>query len=216
MTEHLDDLVSKSDFAKICNVSAGRVSQWIRENKITGAALVGTGQRARIRRSIAQEQLKARLDVGQRFGMNGLATKLETPVTPVAAIQLPGYQAPVTLPLADTSTDERIKAERLRQSEITTRKMAEEEAARRGLYVLAADVQKQMNVLGDQMMAQFTGAMNELANAIAAEFSLVPRDVLHTMRTTYRAIRTKQAAALGQEAAALPETTEHTLAETDA
>lgn len=215
MIEPSTDLISKSEFATLCNVSAGRVSQWIKEGKITGEAIVGAGQRARIRRSIAQAQLQSRLDTNQRFGLNGLSTRLAPTPSPTT-IAPAAPQPALTLVDPANNIDDRIKAERLRQSEMTSREMAEKEAARRGLYVLASDVQKQMNTLGDQMMAQFNGAMNDLANALAAEFNLVPRDVLHALRTTYRAIRTKQAAALGREAENLPETIEHTLEPDDA
>jgi hypothetical protein len=57
-----DDLVTKSAFASIAGVTAGRVSQWIADGKITGDALVGHGYRARIKVTAALAQLRRTLD----------------------------------------------------------------------------------------------------------------------------------------------------------
>src|SRR5260370_22583557 len=73
------DIVSKSQFATLTNVSCARVSQWVTEGKISGAALVGTGRRARIRVNGALEQLRRKIDVGQSLG-NGISTRLERPL----------------------------------------------------------------------------------------------------------------------------------------
>ncbi len=53
------EIVTKSEFAALLGVSAARVSQFISEKKISGAAIVGRGVRARIRVSVAREQLDA-------------------------------------------------------------------------------------------------------------------------------------------------------------
>lgn len=79
----VSDVMPKGQFATLCGVSAGRVSQWISEGKIGGDALVGEGRTARIRVSVAQEQLQRRLDVGQRLG-NGIGTRLDA--APVQAL----------------------------------------------------------------------------------------------------------------------------------
>ena len=42
------EIVSKSEFARLSNVSAARVSQWISEKKIYGEAIVGEGRDAKI------------------------------------------------------------------------------------------------------------------------------------------------------------------------
>jgi hypothetical protein len=68
--------VRKSEFARLCRVSPGRVSQWISEGKIGPEALVGEGQRAKINVQLAFEHLKERLDPAQRFSTNGLSTRL--------------------------------------------------------------------------------------------------------------------------------------------
>jgi hypothetical protein len=70
-------IISKSTFAKRCNVSPGRVSQWLSARQIDGAAIVGKGQRAKLDAALALRQLKLRLSVDERFGMNGLNTNLD-------------------------------------------------------------------------------------------------------------------------------------------
>jgi transcriptional regulator with XRE-family HTH domain len=70
-------LMRKSDFAKRCGVSKGRVSQWLKAGQIDGAAIVGTGRGAPLDAALALAQLKLRLSVDERFGLNGLGTNLD-------------------------------------------------------------------------------------------------------------------------------------------
>ena len=69
--------MSKSDFATLCNVDKSRISHWIKDGRISGAALSGTGRTARIVVDVAQAQLKARLDPYQMLATgNGAKTTL--------------------------------------------------------------------------------------------------------------------------------------------
>lgn len=68
-------LATKTEFADIVGKTAACVSQWIKNRKISGDALVGTGRNAKINVEKAQAQLRVRLDPGQRLG-NGATTKL--------------------------------------------------------------------------------------------------------------------------------------------
>ncbi|MDX0568630.1 hypothetical protein GOC99_33415, partial [Sinorhizobium medicae] len=56
------DIMTKSAFAAHVGVSAGRISQYIAERKIFGDALEGEGRNAKIRASVAVEQLRKTLD----------------------------------------------------------------------------------------------------------------------------------------------------------
>ena len=67
--------ITKGEFARRRGVSPGRVSQWLSEGKISGAAIIGEGRAALIDEVLACEQLGLRLDTGQRTG-NGLKTNL--------------------------------------------------------------------------------------------------------------------------------------------
>ena len=70
-------VVRKSEFAAMCNVSQGRVSQWLTEGKIDGAAIIGTGRSAKIDVDLAMAQVKSRRAVDESCGLNGLGTKLD-------------------------------------------------------------------------------------------------------------------------------------------
>jgi hypothetical protein len=76
------EVVTKSDFALLTKVTRSRVSQWIKEKKIGPEAIVGTGRGAKINARIAVEQLSLRLDIDQRYGLNGLKTTLKLPAEP--------------------------------------------------------------------------------------------------------------------------------------
>jgi hypothetical protein len=78
----MDKHVRKSEFARMCNVSQGRVSQWIANGTIGRDALIGEGQRALIDVQLAFEHLKERLDPSQRFSINGLSTRLNGDAPP--------------------------------------------------------------------------------------------------------------------------------------
>jgi transposase len=69
--------IMKSEFAKRCNVSKGRVSQWLAAKQIDGTAIVGTGRKAKLDPVVALAQLKLRLSTDERFGLNGLWTNLD-------------------------------------------------------------------------------------------------------------------------------------------
>jgi transcriptional regulator with XRE-family HTH domain len=73
----MKNLMRKSDFAKRCGVSKGRVSQWLKAGQIDGAAIVGEGRGAKLDAALALAQLKLRLSTDERFGWNGLSTNLD-------------------------------------------------------------------------------------------------------------------------------------------
>ena len=75
MTDPDPQVVSKGEFARLCRVDPGRVSQWIKEGKLTGAALVGEGRSAKINVAVAHTQLKRRLDPNQMTA-NGIRTRI--------------------------------------------------------------------------------------------------------------------------------------------
>src|SRR5271166_5389608 len=61
-----------------------------------------------------------------------------------------------------------------------------------------------MGRIAGQMVTIFDTALAEIAAATAARFALNQRDVLHLMRTEFRAIRTRAAVARREVAEALP------------
>jgi hypothetical protein len=164
-------VLSKSQYAVLKNVSAGRVSQWISEGKISADALVGEGRGAKIDVGRADADLRRNLDIGQRFG-NGLSTRLNTP----AVLPLAQPAAPVTEPSSSPTPlqpgldpiEEQIKRERLESLQRDNRKKAEDEAARAGRYVLSQGAAVQMGKIAATMLELFEGSLSDLASAMAA------------------------------------------------
>lgn len=206
-------IVSKTDFARLKNVSPARVSQWISGGKIDGKAIVGEGRNAQIDVEFANEQLRQRLDMAQRVG-NGLATRLD-PETPAPGLPLaPG--APSSAPTGDTSIDVLFKRERLEGERRKNRREAEEEAANAGRFVDSQAARAEIAKVAGRVVTVIDGALPEMAAAIAAKFELPQRDVLHVLRSEFRNVRQRAANGLRTSAAAAPALVETELAADDA
>lgn len=185
---------SKLEFALMIGVSPGRVSQYISEGKIGPEDLVGTGQRARIKVDQAKEKLKLRLDPGQRNG-NGIETNLATSRSSSTANEI-------------DQLDERIKRAKAETAEAINRRAAEDEKARRGIYVLAEHASAEGSKLAANIVQQFEAALIDLAAEIAATHKLPQRDLMHLAQKRGREARVKISANLMNEAADLPATIE--------
>jgi len=194
------ETVSKGEFAGICGVSPGRVSQWISEGKLTEEALDGQGPRAKIKVHIAQAQLRSRIDVGQRFG-NGLKTRLRAPLARPA--NEPAGATQVTVTPVDT-VEEQIKREKLREMEFKNREALKKELASRGEYVRTIDVRVGYDQVAMGMVTVFEGALTDFAQAIAARFEVPQRDVLHLLRGEFRKVRASAAQAARRAGSELP------------
>jgi hypothetical protein len=197
-------IVSKSQFAAMRNVSPGRVSQWIAAGQIGPEALVGEGRDARIRVDVANAQLCERLDPSQRFGLNGITTRLDLPEPPPPASPVP---PPAPPQIVDT-VEARIKAEKLRQAELTTRRAEEQDRLTRGVYTLAKDARDEMVRIAAKMFEAFDGALTDFAAALAAKYQIPQRDALHLLRTELRGVRERLAVEFSAAADAEPETIE--------
>lgn len=198
-------LVTKSELAREMNVSAARVSQYLAEGKLHGAAIVGEGTRAKIDADLAREQLRATLDLSQRLGLNGMTTRLDAPAAqPAATDPVPG---PSKLPQPGySSVEERIKAERLAQEEIRTRRAKAEEQAEIGRYVLADSARSEAGQIAARMMTFFESAMPEISGAFAARFAISSRDALHLLRSEFTRIRKDKARDIAAHVALEPDT----------
>lgn len=174
-------VVSKKRFAEAIGVSPARLSQYFAEGRITGEAFVGRGRHARIDVAIARAQLAQRLDATQ------IANRK-------ARVDGGGSEA----------VEDGIKAERLRQLRQLNARAAEEAALRAGEYVKAADVRQQFGAIAARMLSTFESSFMPIANAIVASHAQTPHDVLRAMRSTWREVRARAAAAQGEEALALP------------
>ncbi len=192
--------VTKGEFARMVNLSPGRVSQMISEGKISDC-LVGEGRLQRIDADKAIEKLKLRRDPGQALG-NGAKAQLH-PAPPAAAYPVP------SAPMGESDEISlRLQRAKLEEAEFRTRKLREEERARAGLYVLAEDVKAETAKLATRLLQLFEGGLADVATDIASTFKLPQRDVLHLLKKKFRDVRTNVSAEIAQEAASLPLTVE--------
>lgn len=205
-------VVSKGAFAKILNVSPGRVSQYIAEGKLTGAALEGEGRLAKINVAIAREQLRRHLDIGQMLG-NGIDTRLSKPVgsgrppaPKSAASAQPSESSPSLGSLNLEPVEDQLKRERLFQEQIRSRKAAEDEQARKGRFTDTEEVRAANMRIAGEMIQTFEGALPTMAAAVASKFEVPVRDVLHLLRIEFTNMRAKAAEQLREKAFDLPET----------
>lgn len=201
---HDPDVISKSEFARRRNVAPARVTQWINAGQIKGAAIVGEGRGARIRESVACQQLNRSLDVSQRFG-NGLSTRLDTPLLD----RLPGQSAVSELTTGTGSTNtvqDQIAEQKL--IEIKRRNEREEIQllAETKALMPAREAKQIMGRQISSLIVRIEGGLAGMATNLASQFHLQQRDVLHVLRQEFRTIRSTIAQELKAQAAGLPET----------
>jgi hypothetical protein len=185
--------VTKGEFARMVNLSPGRVSQLIKDGRIADC-LVGEGREARVDAEKAIEKLKLRRDLGQALG-NGAKTQLVMPAPTTAA------------PMAISESDEislKLQRAKLEEAEFRNRKLREEQRARAGTYVLAEDVKAETARLASRMLQLFESGMMDVATEIASTFKLPQRDVLHMLKTKIRHVRANVSAELASEAETMP------------
>lgn len=177
------DVVRKSEFAQLCGVTAGRVSQWISSGQIGAEALVGEGRSAMINVDLARDHLQRRLDVKQRFSLNGIDTELESRPRPAAA------SPPEHVDTVDTL----YKAEKLRQAQLATRRAEEDDRLRRGVYIKAADARDEMTRIASKLFEAFEGALPDFASEVSGKHQIPQRDILHLLRAEMRKFRERVA-----------------------
>lgn len=207
-----ETLVSKGEFARRINVSAARVSQYLREGKLTHASLSGTGRMAKIRFERGCRELNHELDISQRLG-NGLETQLDfsnSGGSDAQADNQAGTLAPQKIaPVADPNSPEsQIKQERLRSLQFQNRKSAAEEEAARGRFMLTSDARNQMSAISAGMLQVFEGSLADLSTAISAKFKVPHRDVMHLLKAEFRKVRQKAADQARKQANEHPEIVE--------
>lgn len=182
--------ITKGEFASRRGVTPGRVSQWLAEGKISGAAVIGVGRLAKIDEALACEQLAETLDFGQRGG-NGHATDL--------TFDGPGMET------TSRSIDRQIQAQRLLKIERENRQAVAEEAIANGRLLDAAEARQHVTREIGQLLVRLEGSLPELATAIAGQFKLPQRDVLHLLRAKWREVRMAASIEARERAEPLPE-----------
>lgn len=203
--------VSKSEFAAMINVSPGRVSQFIAAGQISAAAIVGHGQRAKIDVERAKSDLRTTLDVSQRLG-NGIDTRLDPSQSVPSDQPGPSYnQAPSAVPPILGGIDHEIKQQKLDQLRRANRNAAIADAQNSGLLMETDAARAGKTKVANAMLLVFEGGLTEFATAIAAEFKVPQRDVLHLLRREFRKIRESAAKQARAEAVQLSATVETVL-----
>lgn len=205
--------VSKSEFAALINVSPGRVSQFIASGQISRAAIIGSGQRAKIDVERAKADLRLSLDVSQRLG-NGIDTRLDDGDDGGDTSEL---GKPSRKDLDDDpfqrrgGVDFEIKQQKLEQIRRVNRNAAIEDAKSAGTLIETDASRSAMVKVASSMLLVFEGGLTDFATAIAEEFKVPHRDVLHLLRREFRKVRANGAKQVKSEAVTLPETMETTL-----
>lgn len=95
-------IVSKSAFARLCNVQPSAVSNWIANGILSGEAIVGEGRTARINVDVARVQVNQRRDIGQALG-NGLKVRLRPEAAATVPAPSPAPAEARALPDAQTA-----------------------------------------------------------------------------------------------------------------
>lgn len=181
-----DEIVTKKRFAEIAEVTPGCLSQWLAAGKVHGNAIVGVGHRARIRVSVAMEQLRRNLDPVYHLGANGRAN-------------VDGNSA-----TASPTVEQSIKAERLRQLEIGNRVAQLDAGIRAGRYMLVDEAKTEMGRDLGRLLATFEASFGEFAAAIVAAKPKNAREAQRVLRQVWRGARERQAKAIGTEVMAAP------------
>ncbi len=208
-----DQTMSKGEFAKLINVSAGRVSQYIASGQIGRDALQGEGRTARIFVERAKRHLSGRLDVAQRVGMNGMTTRISaTPATQssVAQPDVPLLQNAEKRPLevfqsqSDLVADQ-IAREKLEQAKMQTARAKREEALASGRFMLADEARSEITRAVAMSYRVMEGGLADMATYLAGQFELPQRDILHHLQQAFRKVRERAAQGFLDQQASEPE-----------
>ncbi|CAD7036491.1 hypothetical protein RHAB21_02531 [Pseudorhizobium halotolerans] len=201
----MEAAVTKGEFAAIIGVSPGRVSQYLTEGKISPGALLGAGRNAKIIVERAKQDLRMSLDIGQRLG-NGIDTRLD----PVSGPDAQDDAGPVPTatsappPLQQSGIDYEIKQQKLEQIRRANRNAAIADAQSSGRLMETDHGRAEMTRIASSMMLIFEGGLTDFASAVASEFKVQQRDVLHLLRREFRKVREKAAKQAQAEAVDMP------------
>lgn len=205
--------MSQAQFARTCGVSRAAVSQWKSKDILRDDAFTKPGKTGKIIYAVAVEQVRRNRDIGQSLG-NGIATRTTTndaaQVQPAASPPATGHQpslpmqeapqaepvpsevpepaSPTAAPKPDTVEDQ-LKRAKLEEQLRRNRLQASEEALRQGKLMDADDAREQMTRIAGMMLQIFEGALPDLAAAVAAQFDVPQRDVLHLLRAEFKKVR---------------------------
>lgn len=177
-------------------VSPGRVSQYIAEGKLGGAALEGEGARAKIVVDVALQQLGRSLEPSQMLGRPALQS------VPESEAGLP-FAANLSRPLNDQEKYQRAKAEgAMMDNERKRREMAQE----MGRFMLAESAGAEFGKVLGEVLLNLEMALPDFA-AVAAKACGFPDVKLVTiaLKQRFRDWRAEQAELAAKTTLELPE-----------
>ncbi len=199
---------TQADFARHMGVSRAAVSQWKKRDILRDDAFTQPGKKGKVVVSVGVAQVRRNRDIGQALG-NGIETRTSTDAAPAADLpeeaaqdevqpDLPGSDAapvPVELvaaapakPKVDTVEDQ-LKRARLEEQHRKNRKGAADEALQQGKLISSEDAREQMTRVASMMLQIFEGSLTDFAAAIASQFDVPQRDVLHALKNEFRNVR---------------------------
>jgi len=187
------EVLSKNEFAARRGVHKSAVSHWIKDGRLYGDALVGTGRTAKINVAVAEAQLSRTLDLGQRLVHAASPGATAEPKALAVNDDAARYQKAK----ADAAE---IEAERAR------RRMEEE----RGRYVLAEEARdawsRELARRAERLERWVTDAAQDVAAAQAeAAGPLDHKGLTVVLRSSLRRFRASAAADARERHAAAPE-----------
>lgn len=204
------DFMSQADFARHMGVSRAAVSQWKKKDILRQDAFTQAEKTGKVVVAVAVEQVRRNRDIGQALG-NGIATRTKIndggsaptcappapDLVPMGQSILPipdahPYESPApsasASPHADTVEDQ-LKRAKLEEQLRRNRIQAADEALRQGMLMSADDAREQMGRIAGMMLQIFEGALPDFAAAVAAQFDVPQRDVLHMLRAEFKKVR---------------------------
>lgn len=208
-----DQTMSKGEFARLINVSAGRISQYIASGQIGPDALQGEGRRARIVVERAKRQLSGRLDVSQRVGINGLGTRIAAApkapdtasITDTPLLQAAEKRPPEVFQTPSDLVADQIAREKLEQAKMQTARAKREEALASGRFMLADEAKAEITRAVAMSYRVMEGGLADMATHLAGQFELPQRDILHHLQQAFRKVRERAAQGFIEQQATEPE-----------
>lgn len=210
MTEmQSEQTMTKGEFARLINVSAGRISQYIASGQIGPDALQGQGRAARIVVERAKRQLNGRLDVAQRVGINGLSTRIShtVPAQPDDAplLRPSEHKQPEPFRTPSDLVADQIAREKLEQAKMQTARAKREEALSTGRYMLADEARAELTRAVGMAYRVMESGLADMATHLAGQFEVPQRDILHHLQKAFRNVRERAAQGFAAQLAAEPE-----------
>lgn len=199
--------MTKGEFARLINVTPGRISQYIASGQIGPDALDGSGRNARIIVDRARRHLSGRLDVAQRVGLNGLGNRVSAPAEMKPELDLAPSSSPPPPSMRSQGdlVTEQIALEKLEQARMQTARARREEALAEGRYILSGEAKAEITRAVAMAYRVMEGGLADMATYLAGQFELPQRDILHHLQKGFRDVRARAAQGFKEAADAEPD-----------